>query len=186
MTAVTGRVYRDHVFITAVAVLGTAAFVAFSRSWESPVKVLYDVPAGLVVFAFVGLALRDVVFPTRGIPRWVRPLMLIPLAIVPVGRVVWGWPISGHATDVIAIATFEALSRGAHWAWRAAVVLPAPVVLAVRWFYLDRGNHSPSFLGLALGLFFAFVALWYKSTFVSSQETMEDHASKDTSGSQRK
>ena len=42
--------------------------------------------------------------------------MMVPMAVIRVGRDFYGWPISGHLADILAVALIQSVDRRLH-AW---------------------------------------------------------------------
>ena len=141
----------------AFAAVGATAFALYSRSWRSWVIFLYDIPAAILVFSFVGSTLAGLLFRENRI--WIRVSLLVPLTVIPVVRTSLGWPISGHVTDTLAVALFDGLQPGVPALRRAAVFVPVAIVVVIRWLYLDSHGHLPTYLGSCAGLAFGVSAL---------------------------
>ena len=139
-------------FVVMVATLGSGVFVAYSGSWNDWLLFLYDVPAALLVFSFVGSTASSAFFAPRESETRLRVFLLAPLTIIPVGREFLGWPVSGHLADVLTIALFEGMHVRASWPKRVLAFLPVLIVLPIRWFSLDSADHVATYAGLVAGL----------------------------------
>ena len=125
-----------------IALLGTGAYVVYGRSWRDLAHFVYDLPANLTVFAFVGQIVAE------GIDRqwtwfWVsRAAMFLGMGMVAAGRDFLGWQVSGHLTCVLAVALVQTADPRLGLWERALYWAPLPIVLAIRWWLFDQGRHG--------------------------------------------
>ncbi len=120
---------------------GTAAFCVYSQSWQGGHRIIYDLCAGVAVFSFVAQIVVEAVAGQGGRCWWSRAAALVPMSVVPAGRVLLHWPISGHATDVLIVAGVQVLNRRLAVWLRALYCLAAGAVVGLRWFHFDTGGH---------------------------------------------
>jgi hypothetical protein len=125
----------------ALAVVGMVAFCLFARSWRDVPHLIYDIPASLAVFAFVAQLLLEWLKDGPHRYWWARFGMLAAMTIVTVGREFGHWNISGHLSCVFAVALVQSTDRRLSLAERICYWIPLPIVLVIRWFLFDQGNH---------------------------------------------
>ncbi len=136
----------------ALACLATALFVLCARSWRDGTHLVYDTFTGLVTFLFIAqLASEGLEVRIDG--YWIaRAVMVAVLGIATAGRIIRGWPISGHLSFVLAIALVQLANPQLSWFERLFYTLPVPIVLAIRLRKLDEGDHVPTRAGVALAV----------------------------------
>jgi hypothetical protein len=141
-----------------LSVLGTVALCLYWRSWKDLPHLVYDIPAGLAMCAFIA----QLVCERRAAlvsPRWWGHVSaMVPISIVPVGRELFHWPISGHLTDMLALAMIQGLDRRLPWWERMAYVIPLPIVLTIRLTRFDVAGHSESLNAILAGVAIYLVA----------------------------
>jgi hypothetical protein len=132
--------------------VGAAAFVIYSHSWTSPLRLAYDIPAALASYSLPALLLAEAVTQARGPAWWARLVAVAAMTAVTVGREFEGWPVSGHVTCVLAVAMIQTIDvrlprvlRFLYWAVAAAVVV-------LRIAAMDDGIRLPLVLGLVAGV----------------------------------
>jgi hypothetical protein len=136
----------------ALTALGMVAFCLFARSWRDVPHLLYDIPASLAVFGFVAQLLLE---RFKDGPRryWLARLgMLVAMTIVTVGREFGHWNISGHLSCVLAVALVQSTDRRLSVAERFCYWIPLPIVLFIRWFLFDQGNHWQTYNAVIFAL----------------------------------
>ena len=134
-----------------LAAIGAAAFCIYSRSWKDGMHLIYDIPASLMVFWFIGHLVLD----SRHFANadWLARLtLLLALTVVTVGREFLHWPISGHLTCVLAVALVQSTDPRLFLAERWLVWLPVPIVIGIRWWLFDQGQHEPSYHAMFLAV----------------------------------
>jgi len=131
-----------------LALLGCAAFCVYARSWRDAAHGVYDVPASFATFAFVAQLVLEAA-RERPAAHWVgRVLLLAAMTAVVTGREFGGWNISGHLSCVLAIALAQAADPRLPMFERALYWVPLPIVLYVRWYCFDQGNHAQTYNAL--------------------------------------
>lgn len=134
----------------ALALVGATAFCLYSHSWKDAVHLIYDVPASLLVFSFIAQLVLTA--HHAGSLFWLARLVLVAIvSVATVGREFLHWPISGHLTCVFAVAWAQTVDpRLAVWE-RLLYWLPVPVVLSIRWWVFDLGQHGQTGWALLVG-----------------------------------
>ena len=130
-----------------LAAVGATAFCIYSRSWKDWTHLIYDLPASLMVFWFVG----HLVLEARHFAHadWLARLaLLLAMTVVTVGREFLQWPISGHLSCVLAVALVQSADPRLFLAERWLVWLPVPIVIVIRWWLFDQGQHEQTYYAL--------------------------------------
>jgi hypothetical protein len=138
---------RSLVWQFILACVGCAAFCVYSRSWKDWAHLVYDIPASLLVFAFIA----QLVLEARhvGSVYWLaRFALLVAMTVVCAGRDFLHWPISGHLSCVLAVALVQAWDGRLSLAERLLYWLPLPIVLVIRWSVFDQGQHGQTYTAL--------------------------------------
>jgi hypothetical protein len=138
---------------------GTAAFCVYSQSWRAPSRALYDVPAALSAFAFITWLLATGYRAGWSARWWSLGWLVVPLSLVPTGRALLNWPMSGHMTDVLLVALVTSLGTRLPVLWRLACWLPPAIVGYMRWTSLDQGAHMQSYGAIGIAVVCALAAL---------------------------
>lgn len=130
-----------------LACAGSAAFCVYSRSWKDWAHLVYDIPASLLVFWFIAqLALEA---QRAGSAYWLaRFALLAAMTVVCTGRDFLHWPISGHLSCVLAVAIVQFWDVRLPPGERLLYWLPLPIVLAIRWWVFDQGQHGQTYRAL--------------------------------------
>jgi hypothetical protein len=136
----------------AVTLLGTAAFCAWIRDWQQPLDPLYDLPAALAVFSFVGQLLAEGLTGRRT-NAWLFRIaaVLDGTLIIVIFKEYLGWTISGHVTMVLLVAMLQTADRRLPAWLRACYWVPLPIVAAMRIFVLHGGVETGLTTGLIVG-----------------------------------
>jgi hypothetical protein len=124
-----------------LALGGTVVLCLYWRSWRDIAHLFYDIPAGFVVCAFIGQLLCEGIRRQFSPQWWTRVLLMVPISVIPTGRVFLGWNISGHLTDVLAVALIQSIDTRLHPWERLVYWSPLPIVLWIRWFVFDKNGH---------------------------------------------
>ena len=149
----------------AMAAVGATALCIYHRSWVDAAHLVYDIPAGLTVFGFIGQLVVE--FRKDGPHRfWLyRLAVLIAMTVVTVGRQYRYWPISGHLSCVLAVALVQTADPRLPRLERVIYWIPVPIVLCLRLALIERGGHSGTynalvfaFLVAVAGIILAFVS----------------------------
>ena len=142
--------------VKAVAIGGTlvgaAAFIIYNHSWESPLRLAYDIPAALASYSLPALLLAEAVARARGPAWWGRLVAVAAMTAITVGREFAGWPISGHVTCVVAVAIILTIDMRLPAVLRVLYWAVAVGVVSLRVTALDDGIGLPLVLGLVAGL----------------------------------
>jgi hypothetical protein len=143
---------RSRLAYWGITLVGAGAFCVYSRSWHDYRHAIYDVSSSLAVFSFVAQVVVSGVAGQRDLAWRVRLGLLLPMSVVPVGRALLGWPISGHLTDVTIVAGIQTTNRSlggwARWLYWAPVAL----ALWIRWRYLDLGGHRETYAAFVVAV----------------------------------
>jgi hypothetical protein len=78
--------------------------------------------------------------------------MLVAMTVVAVGREFGNWNISGHLSCVLAVALVQSADRRLSLAERICYWIPLPIVLMIRWFLFDQGNHWQTYNAVIFAL----------------------------------
>lgn len=136
----------------ALAVVGSAAFVAYARSWKDLPHLVYDIPASFAVFAFIAQLLLESAKDGAGWYWAVRFAGLGAITLATVGREFLGWPLSGHLTCVLAVALIQAADPRLVPTERMLYWTPLPIVLLLRWYRFDGDDHGQTYYALLVGV----------------------------------
>jgi hypothetical protein len=140
-------------------VVGALSFWIYNRSWESWWRFIYDVPASIAVFSFLAQVLAELVAGNTG-KRWrIRFGLVVAMTVITNGREFLGWPMSGHVTDVTAVALLQTFdSRLPRWL-RALYWIPLPILVTMRLTVNGAPGHAPLLGGLTTGLILGVIAV---------------------------
>ena len=134
----------------ALALTGATAFCLYSHCWSDAAHLIYDIPASLLVFSFVAQLVLE--SHRAGSLFWLARLALVAIVSVStVGRAFLHWPISGHLTCVFAVALVQSADPRLAVLERLLYWLPLPVVLSIRWWVFDLGQHGQTGWALLVG-----------------------------------
>ena len=151
MTASAPPLDRSLLWQVILAAIGAAAFCVYSRSWKDWAHLVYDIPASLMVFSFVA----QLVLESRhaGNAYWLARLALVAaMTVVCAGRDFLHWPISGHLSCVLAVALVQSADARLVPAERWLYWIPVPIVLCIRWWLFDQGQHGQTYSAVAFGV----------------------------------
>lgn len=127
-----------------LASVGFAAFGVYSRSWKDWAHLVYDIPAGLLVFSFIAQWVLEARHAASA--YWLaRFALLVAMTVVCTGRDFLHWPISGHLSCVLAVAIVQFRDVRLPLAERLLYWFPLPIVLAIRWWIFDQGQHGQTY-----------------------------------------
>ena len=133
------------------ALLGGTALFFYWQSWKDIPHLFYDIPAGVTMSAYIGQIVLESRRNKREGQWWARVLLLLPMSIVPMGRVFFNWNISGHLTDILAAAMIQTTDKRLSTLERIGYWHSLPIILYIRWFLLDSGGHGETLNALAAG-----------------------------------
>jgi hypothetical protein len=131
--------------------VGTVAFCIYARSWQDWGHLVYDIPANLAVFAFIGELVIAALRGQRWVDWWCRFALVVAMTAVTVGRAYLHWNISGHLSCVGAVALVQWARPELRPAERWFYLFPLPLVLALRWLRFDHGDHWQTYSALIFG-----------------------------------
>jgi len=138
--------------------IGTAAFVAYNHSWESALRMAYDVPAALASYSYPAMLVAEVVTGRRGPAWWVRLAALAAMTAVTVGREFAGGIASGHITCVIAVAIILSAQARLPLGLRLAYWAAAAWTVGVRLLLINGRFDASAGFGIAAGVLIGVVA----------------------------
>ena len=141
------------------ALIGGTAFSFYLQSWKDIPHLFYDIPTGFAISFYIGQIVLENMRNKREVHWWARVVLLIPMSIVPIGRVFFNWHISGHLTDMLAAAMIQTADERLGTLEKIVYWHPIPVILYIRWFYFDIGGHGETYNALAAG-FSIFLCYW--------------------------
>jgi hypothetical protein len=136
----------------AFALVGGTVLTIYYRSWKDIPHLFYDIPAGLAMGAYFGQIVLEGIRNKRSVHWWARVIMLLPMSIVPLGREFFNWNISGHLTDMLAVAMIQTADRRLRTLEKVMYWFPIPIILYIRWFLFDTGGHGETFNALLAGV----------------------------------
>jgi hypothetical protein len=142
----------------ALAVLGTTALCCYWKSWKDLPHLVYDMPSGFAMSAFIAQLICERQASLVSARWWGRLIAMIPISIVPLGREFCRWPVSGHLTDMLALAMIQALDEELPMWERIAYVFPLPTVLSLRFLCFDVEGHRESLNAIIAGIAIYLVA----------------------------
>lgn len=134
-----------------IGLIGGTVFFFYWQSWKDIPHLFYDIPTGFIMSIYIGQIVLEDVKKKREAHWWARVLLLLPMAIVPIGRQYFSWNISGHLTDMLAVAMIQTVDERLPTLEKIAYWLPIPVILYIRWFLFDTGGHGETFNALIAG-----------------------------------
>jgi hypothetical protein len=132
----------------ALAIVGTTAYCCYARSWRSATHLLYDIPANLAVFSFIAQVLLEFIQQDLNRTTCSRLALLAAMTVVSAGRDFCKWNISGHLSCVLAVALVQTADPRLTAAHKLFYWLPLPIVLGIRWWIFDQGNHDQTYHAL--------------------------------------
>jgi len=149
---------RQQIILGAVIAL---SLVLYWRSWKDLPHLFYDIPAGLAMGAYLGQTiceLKERLFSRR---LWIRLVLLIPLSVIPTGREIYGWNISGHLLGILTVALIQAMDNRLSVVEKLAYALPLPMILWIRLFLFDKQGHEETLnaIGVAVILYLFYVVV---------------------------
>lgn len=135
------------------ALMGGAALLVYWKSWQDVSHLFYDIPSGFTMSLYIGQIVLEGIKKKREEYWWARVLLLLPMSIVPIGRVFFNWNISGHLTDILAAAVIQTMDKRLRILEKMGYWTPLPVIVYIRWFIFDTrsGTHWETFNALAVG-----------------------------------
>ena len=131
--------------------IGGAVFFFYWQSWNDIPHLFYDIPTGFTMSIYIGQIVLEDMKKKREAHWWARVLLLLPMAIVPIGREFLNWNISGHLTDMLAVAMIQTVDERLPILEKTGYWLPIPVIVYIRWFLFDTGGHGETFNALIAG-----------------------------------
>jgi len=155
----------------ALGAVGMVAFCVFARCWRDTAHVIYDVPASFAVFSFIAQLLLEGIRDRRTWFWTARFGLLVAMTVVCFGRHFFGWDISGHLSCVLAVALVQTADRRLPVAERAAYWAPLPLVLAIRWFLFDEGDHGQTYHAVLFALIAVLPAIGLARTSAPEPDT---------------
>ncbi|MGD2086942.1 MAG: hypothetical protein PVH61_12235 [Candidatus Aminicenantes bacterium] len=134
-----------------IGLIGGTIFFFYWQSWKDIPHLFYDIPTGFTMSFYIGQIVLEDVKKKREAHWWARVLLILPMAIVPMGREYFNWNISGHLTDMLAVAMIQTVDERLPTLEKIAYWLPIPVILYIRWFLFDIAGHGETFNALIAG-----------------------------------
>jgi hypothetical protein len=127
-----------------LALGGALVLCLYWRSWSDLAHLVYDIPAGVAMCAYIAQIVCEAKSRTFSTSLGLRALLMLPMSILPAGRDFFAWPISGHLSDILAVALIQSVDRRlAAWE-RVAYWLPLPAIAALRLALFDERGHAES------------------------------------------
>jgi hypothetical protein len=142
----------------ALALFGATVLCVYWRSWTDAAHLVYDIPAGFAMSAFIAQLVCERLAGLASPRWWGHVAAMVPISIVPVGREFLAWPVSGHLTDMLALAMIQGLDRRLPRWERVAYVAPLPIVLYIRLTRFDVAGHGESLNAVTAGIAIFLVA----------------------------
>ena len=140
-----------------ISIIGGIILCIFWESWQDTTHLVYDIPSGLVVSAYIGQIICE------GLDRWfthnwwIRVILLVPMAVIPAGRWFLGWPISGHLSIMLAVAVIQTSDIRLKPVERIIFWIPVPIILYFRWFHFDKNGHGETYNALLVSIIFVMI-----------------------------
>lgn len=134
-----------------IGLIGGAVFFFYWKSWNDIPHLFYDIPTGFTMSIYFGQIVLEGVKKKWEVHWWARVFLLFPMSIVPIGREFFNWNISGHLTDMLAVAMIQTVDERLRTLEKIAYWLPIPIILYIRWFLFDTGGHGETFNALIAG-----------------------------------
>ncbi len=138
--------------------LGMVILCIYWRSWKDIPHLLYDIPSGFIMSAFIAQLICQACTGDFSPKWWGRLTAMIPMSIVPTGREFLDWQISGHLTDMLAVALIQGLDRECSVWERIGYSIPLPIVLYIRLTIFDQPGHMETISAICVGTFIFFLA----------------------------
>ena len=131
------------------------SLVLYWRSWRDLAHLFYDIPAALAMGAYLGQTaceLKERLFSRQ---LWIRLVLLVPMSVIPAGRDLYEWNISGHLMGILTVALIQAVDARLYVWEKLAYGFPLPIILWIRLFQFDKKGHAETLnaIGVALLLF---------------------------------
>jgi hypothetical protein len=121
---------------------GATALVVYFRSWRSWRRMVYDIPASLVMCGYMAQLFCEAIAGLWSPWWWIRAILMIPIAAIPAGRDALKWRISGHVTTMLAVPLIQLIDPRLT-AWEQAYYwIPFPIVFLMHWYWFDRIEHG--------------------------------------------
>ena len=145
----------------ALTLTGALVLCLYWQSWKDTSHLIYDIPSAISMCAFLSQILCEGTAGQMSPSWWARLLLVVPMSVIPAGRELLGWNLSGHLTDMWAVALIQSVDRRLSRWERLAYWVPVPVVLWIRWFLFDAGGHWETFNAFIAGttMFLGYVLL---------------------------
>jgi len=135
-----------------LAFLGTLSYCIYARSWRDMIHLVYDIPANVAVFAFIAQVVLECIADGPGWHCGTRFALIVGMTVVCAGRDFAGWGISGHLSCVLAVALVQMADSRLPVGERLLYWIPLPIVLAVRWWGFDEGQHWQTYHAVVFGV----------------------------------
>ena len=134
-----------------LAVGGAATLCIYYRSWNSTVRLVYDIPSTFIMCAFMAQIVCEGLRRQFTAYWWTRAILMVPLSVIPVARELIGWPISGHGTNMLAVGLIQTTDKRLSAVERIIYWIPFPIVLFMHWFVFDEDGHWDTYNALIAG-----------------------------------
>ena len=130
---------------------GALILCVYWQSWKDVTHLVYDIPSAVIMCAYLSQILCEGFAGLLSRSWWMRVLLVIPMSVIPFGREFLGWRISGHLSDMWAVALIQSLD-GRLYRWERLIYWgPVPIVLWIRLSRFDVGGHWETFNALIAG-----------------------------------
>jgi len=133
------------------ALIGGTAFFFYWKSWKDIPHLFYDIPTGFTMSLYIGQIFLEGIKSKREVHWWARVLLVLPMSIIPMGRELFNWNISGHLTDMLAAAMIQTTDERLPTLEKIVYWHPIPIILYIRWFLFDTRGHQETFNALIAG-----------------------------------
>ena len=133
------------------ALIGGTVLTLYYQSWKDLHHLFYDIPVGFAMGAYFGQIVLESMINKREMHWWARVILLLPMSVIPLGREFFNWNISGHLTDMLAVAMIQTSDKRLRTLEKMAYWLPMPIILHIRWFLFDTAGHGETFNALIAG-----------------------------------
>jgi len=138
-----------------MTLFGAVVLIVYWRSWSDTTHLVYDIPSALAICAYIAQFILDTPGRQFG-PGWrSRAVLLVPMCVIPFGRTFLEWNISGHLTDILAVALIQSVDKNLSPTIKRLYWIPVPIILYIRWFIFDKPGHWEMYNAIIAALLMA-------------------------------
>lgn len=138
-----------------MTLFGAVVLIVYWRSWSDTTHLVYDIPSALAICAYIAQFILEGL-DRRFVDGWrSRALLLVPMCVIPFGRTFLEWNISGHLTDILAVALIQSVDTNLSPTEKRLYWIPVPIILYIRWFIFDKPGHLETWNAATTAVFMA-------------------------------